>query len=87
MDKQNSKLAVFISIFLAGAAVIFMFMSATGKKPANASERPASGPLHFARVVCMTAEKRRPPWAMADHSRKLIKYACHARPACWVERP
>ena len=50
----------------------------SGKNEAKDSERPESGPLQRALVMCMTAENNNAPWAMADQSRKLIRYACQA---------
>ena len=44
-----------------------------GKNAVKDSARFDNGPLHRALTVCMTTEKRRPPWAMDDHSKKLIK--------------
>ena len=53
-----------------------------GKNAVKDSARFDNGPLHRAFTVCMTTEKSRPPWAMADHNKKLIRYACQALSGC-----
>ena len=62
-------------------------MNESGKKAVKDSERPDIGPLQRALVMCMTAEKRTAPWAIADHSRKFIRYACQALSGCSLVSP
>ena len=51
----------------------------TRRTPPQARPR---GPLQRALVVWVTAEKSTAPWAMADHSRKLMRKACQALCGC-----
>ena len=48
-------------------------MNDKGKNAAKDSERLRNGCPHFAFVICITAENKRPPWAMDDHKRKFIR--------------
>ncbi len=62
-------------------------MNESGKKAVKDSERLDIGPLQRALVMCMTAENSTAPWAIADHSRKLIRYACQALSGCGLDSP
>jgi hypothetical protein len=35
----------------------------------------------------MSVENSTAPWAIADQSRKLIRYACQALSGCWLVSP
>ena len=62
-------------------------MNESGKKAVKDSERLETGPLQRALVMCMTVENNTAPWAIADHSRKLIRYACQALSGCSPASP
>ncbi len=62
-------------------------MNESEKKAVKDSERLEIGPLQRAFVMCMTVENRTAPWAIADQSRKFIRYACQALSGCGLISP